>query len=155
MSGVRFRVVFRACIFGLLAVALQLSIYFGLVSLVSGWSFALDQFYTYWYYILGLALGFGTQIGLFTYLRSAIRLKQSASGGVLAAAGATSTLAMVSCCTHYLANIVPVIGISGLASFVGQYQTKIFWVGLAFNLAGIIFISSRIVKFHREGAGDV
>lgn len=143
------RVIFRSMIFGVIAASLQLSLYFGLVSALSGAGFALDQFVSYWYYITGLALGFGTQIGLFTYLRRAIRLKEMASGRILAATGATSTLAMISCCTHYLANILPIIGISGVASFVGQYQTRIFWVGLAFNLAGIIFITSRIIKFHR------
>ncbi|MBI5870986.1 MAG: hypothetical protein HZB44_08575 [Actinobacteria bacterium] len=143
------KVIIKSAFFGLIGASFQLSLYFGLVSLVSGWQFASDQFFNYWYFILGLALGFGTQIGLFTYLRNAIRMKQKASGKILAATGATSTLAMVSCCTHYLANILPIIGISGVASFVGQYQTKIFWVGLAFNLAGIIFISSRIIKFHK------
>lgn len=143
------RVIIKAVIFGLTGAIFQLSLYFGLVSLLSSRQFAWAQFLTYWYFILGLALGFGTQIGLFTYLRSAVRMRQKGSGKILAATGATSTLAMVSCCTHYLANLLPVIGISGVASFVGQYQAKIFWVGLAFNLAGIIFISSRIIKFHR------
>ncbi|MFA5802664.1 MAG: hypothetical protein WC911_09360 [Thermoleophilia bacterium] len=143
------RIIFRALFFGLIGATFQLSLYFGLVTLLSGPQFALDQFFLYWYFIVGLAIGLGTQIGLFTYLRSSIRRRQQASGKILAATGATSTLAMVSCCTHYLANVLPIIGISGVASFVGQYQTRIFWVGLAFNLAGIIFISSRIIKFHR------
>lgn len=145
----RARVIIRAFTFGLIGVSFQLSLYFGLVTLLSGRQYALDQFFTFWYFIIGLALGFGTQIGLFTYLRGAIRMKEKASGKILAATGVTSTLAMVSCCTHYLANILPVIGISGVAGFAGQYQTRIFWVGLAFNLAGMIFISSRIIKFHK------
>jgi len=148
------RVRIKSFFIGLIGASFQLSLYFGLVSLLSGRQYALDQFFSFWYYIIGLAIGFGTQIGLFTYLRGSIRMKEQASGKILAATGATSTLAMVSCCAHYLANILPIIGISGVASFVGQYQTRIFWVGLAFNLAGIIFISSRINKFHK-GARDV
>lgn len=146
------RVIFKSFLFGAIGAAFQLSLYFSLVSLLSGRQYAIDQFFDFWYYIIGLALGFGTQIGLFTYLRGVIKMKEKASGKILAATGATSTLAMVSCCAHYLANILPIIGISGVASFVGQYQTKIFWVGLAFNIAGIIYISNRISKFHRSGA---
>lgn len=148
------RVIGRSILFGSIGAAFQLTLYFGLVSLLSGAGFALDQFYSFWYYIIGLALGFGTQIGLFSYLRGAIRMKEKASGKILAATGATSTLAMVSCCAHYLANILPVIGISGAASFIGQYQTKIFWLGFVFNFAGIVFISNRIIKFHRVEAED-
>ncbi|MBE0429664.1 MAG: hypothetical protein IBX61_07300 [Thermoleophilia bacterium] len=144
------RIYIQSVIFGLLGASLQLALFFGLVALLSGGRSAVEQFFTFWYYIIALALGFGTQIGLFSYLRSAVRLREKASGKVLAATGTTSTLAMVSCCAHYLANILPIIGISGVASFVGQYQTRIFWVGLVFNLAGITFISSRVIKFHRS-----
>lgn len=144
------RMAARSIFFGLAGAALQLSLFFALVSLLSGTDFARSQFSAYRFYILGLSLGFGVQIGLFTWLRSAVRRKEQASRRVLAASGATSTLAMISCCAHYLANILPVIGISGVASFVGQYQTRIFWVGLAFNLAGIIYISRKIIRFYRE-----
>jgi len=56
---------------------------------------------------------------------------------------------MLACCTHYIANILPVIGAAGAVTLVAQYQVELFWVGLAFNLAGIIFIGSRIVSAGR------
>jgi Cu+-exporting ATPase len=53
---------------------------------------------------------------------------------------------MVSCCAHYLTNILPVIGAAGLVTLVADYQVELFWLGLAFNVGGIIYISNRI--FH-------
>ena len=69
---------------------------------------------------------------------------------MVVASGATSTGAMLACCTHYLANILPVIGAAGAVTLIAQYQVQLFWVGLAFNLAGIIFIGSRIVSAGRK-----
>lgn len=57
---------------------------------------------------------------------------------------------MVSCCTHYLANIAPVIGAAGLVTFATQYQVERFWVGLAFNAAGIVYITSKVVRATKE-----
>jgi len=50
---------------------------------------------------------------------------------------------MVSCCTHYLVNLLPVLGATGLVGFVGQYQAELFWFGIASNLAGVAYLGSR------------
>ena len=50
--------------FGTGALVLLLAIYFGVVSLISGMNFALEQFAAFWYFIVPLALGFGIQVGL-------------------------------------------------------------------------------------------
>ena len=71
-------------------------------------------------------------------------------GKVVGVSATTSTAAMISCCAHYLVNIVPILGITGLATFVAQYQINIFWVGLVFNLFGILFISNKIRKFRKH-----
>jgi Cu+-exporting ATPase len=127
---------------GALACAVMLGIYFGVLGALSGWDFALSEFSHYWYFVLALALGFGVQVGLYTYLRQ--RLTHHYAGRVVAATGTTSTLAMISCCSHYLANMLPVIGAAGLVTLIAQYQVELFWVGLAFNVAGILFIARRI-----------
>jgi Cu+-exporting ATPase len=138
----------KPLLFGALATLVMLGVYFGVLTLVSGWSFTVSQFTQYWYYVLPLTLGFGTQIGLYVYLRTQLA-NHHAGGKVVVASGATSTGAMLACCTHYIANILPVIGAAGAVTLVAQYQVELFWVGLAFNLAGIIFIGSRIVKARR------
>ena len=126
----------------------MLGVYFAIVSFISGWSFAVDQFAQFRYFIVALALGFGIQIGLYAYLRSAIY--HNASKGAVAVSGITSTVAMVSCCAHYLANILPIIGIAGVVSIIGQYQVELFWVGLAANAAGIVYITRQIKKLSQK-----
>ncbi len=137
--------------FGAAGFALMLSVYFGVVSLISGMSFTLEQFARFWYFIVTLALGFGTQVGLYAYLRNLVG-QASASVKVVAASGTTSTAAMVSCCAHYLVNVLPLVGATGFLSLVAQYQIELFWLGLAFNTAGILYILPRVVKAAREHA---
>src|SRR3990172_11358637 len=100
---------------GILAFGLVLGVYFGVLTLVSGWEFTLDQFATFWHFTVALAAGFGVQVGLYTYLRRLTR-HGDAAGKVAAVSGGTSTAAMISCCTHYLANVVPILGATGLVA---------------------------------------
>ncbi len=163
------KIILKSIWYGILASAFLLGIYFAVLTLVSGWNFAQDQFSTFWYFLVSLAVGFGIQMGLYTYLKNLIHYVKSktsqasadpqaelASNGVrgkdgegkiLGVTGTTSTAAMISCCTHYLANILPVLGTIGVVTFVAQYQIQLFWVGLLFNLGGIFYIANRIVKF--------
>ncbi|MDO8600982.1 MAG: hypothetical protein Q7R73_05285 [bacterium] len=133
---------------GFLGMAALLALYFAVVSFISGWPFALNQFSQFWYFIVSLSAGFGIQIGLYSYLRGAIR--ERASGGIIAVSGTTSTIAMVSCCAHYLANLIPLIGVSGAVALIGQYQIELFWFGLLANAIGIGYIISRIIKFLKQ-----
>ena len=130
---------------GALATLFLLILYFTIVSLVSGWIFAQDQFSKFWYFIVALAFGFGIQVGQYFYLKEIV--KRNVPKGMLATSGTTSTAAMVSCCAHYLANLLPVLGTIGIVTFVAQYQIELFWVGLLFNLGGILYITNRIIKF--------
>ena len=142
----RLNVIFSASVTGILGALALVGAYLLILTAVSGWDFTLDQFYTFWYFIVSLALGFGIQIGLYTYLRRAIH-RGDASGKVLAVSGTTSTAAMISCCTHYLTNILPFIGIAGFVTVVAQYQIELFWFGLASNAAGILYIGNKVLKF--------
>jgi Cu+-exporting ATPase len=139
----------KSTLYGILASAILLGVYFAVLMLVSGWNFALSQFADFWYFIVSLAIGFGIQIALYQYLKTLVHSGQG-MGKVVGVSGTTSTAAMISCCTHYLVNLVPVLGITGLATFVAQYQVKIFWVGLAFNIFGIVYISNKIIKLKKH-----
>jgi len=135
--------------FGIGAFIILLAIYFGVVSLISGMDFALEQFASFWYFIVLLALGFGIQVGLYTYLKN-LAGQHGASGKMVAVSGTTSTAAMVSCCAHYLVNILPVLGVTGILTVVAEYQVELFWVGLAFNAAGILYVGSKVVQAIKE-----
>jgi len=140
------KTVVKAIGYGVLAALLLLGFYFLILTSVSGWSFAQAQFAEFWFWVIALAIGFGIQIGLYAYLKSSIHSRH-AGGKVVAASTTASTAAMISCCAHYLVNILPVLGTSGLLVVIGQYQVQLFWVGLAFNLFGIVYIASRVIKF--------
>jgi Cu+-exporting ATPase len=131
-----------------LAFVALLTVYFGVLTAISGWAFTISEFARYWYYIVPLALGFGVQVALFIRLRQVVaRAKQT--GAMVAASGTTSTAAMISCCAHYLTTAAPVLGATGLVAFAAQFQVELFWLGLLLNAAGIIFIGTRLAKATR------
>ncbi|MDP4008925.1 MAG: hypothetical protein Q8P71_00680 [bacterium] len=137
----------RSAIYGFLGATALFTLYLAVLSAISGWTFALDQLTQFWYFIGGLAVGFGIQIGLFTHLKHLVH-NYGGTGNVLAVSGTVSTTAMLSCCAHYLVNILPVIGITGLVSFASQYQVEFFWVGVLFNIAGIMYIGQKIFAYN-------
>jgi len=139
----------KSIVRGIVTFLALLTVYFLILTLVSGWKFAEEQFVQFWPYVVSLALGFGIQFGLYSYLKEAVK-KQALAGRVLATTGATSATAMISCCAHYLTNILPILGVTGIVAFIGQYQIQFFWAGLFFNFLGIVYTGSKIIKFSRH-----
>ena len=142
------KIILTSTLKGFLAAFLLLIFYFSIVTLISGWDFAQGQFFEYWYFILVLAVGFGIQVALYFYLRDISR--QNISTKVLATTGTTSAAAMISCCSHYLVNILPVIGVAGFITLASQYQVQFFWIGIIANILGIAFIAAKIAKFSKS-----
>ena len=137
--------------FGAFAFGMLIAVYFGALTLVSGWNFTVNQFSEFWYYIVPLAAGFGIQVALYVRLRQVINSSRD-TGTVLAASGTTSTAAMISCCAHYLTNVAPVLGATGLVAFAAQFQVELFWAGLLFNLAGIAYVANKLFNASKEHA---
>lgn len=137
--------------FGALAAGLLLAVYFGALSALSGWTETASQFSKFWFYILPLAAGFGVQVALYAWLRQLLQRSRD-TGSVVAASGTTSTVAMVSCCAHYLANVAPALGATGLVAFAAQFQVEFFWIGLAFNAAGILYVATKLLAASRAHA---
>jgi len=140
------KILFASVLKGIGATLVLIAIYFMIVSLVSGWAFAKDQFRQFWYFVTTLALGFGIQVVLYSYLRSMIK---DVSPRVVATTGATSTVAMISCCAHYLVNLLPILGAVGIITIISQYQVQLFWVGLVFNFAGVIYMANKVYRFSK------
>ena len=141
-------------VYGMAAAAGLLGLYFLILTLASGWDLTVSQFFEFWYFVVSLAVGFGIQVGFYSYLRRAVR-RMDMSGKVVAVSGTTSTAAMISCCAHYLTNILPVVGAAGAIALVAQYQVELFWFGLACNFAGIAYMGRRVVQFSRAHAGTL
>ncbi|HBT91875.1 MAG: hypothetical protein UV57_C0028G0003 [Parcubacteria group bacterium GW2011_GWD2_43_10] len=141
--------ILTAAALGLLAAVALLTLYAVIVVAVSGWVFAEQQFSATWYFVVSLALGFGVQVGLYTYLRQSIT-QRHVGGRVVAVSGTTSTTAMLACCAHYLVNIAPLLGVAGAISIVAQYQQQLFWIGMLFNLAGIAYLMWKLSQFKKQ-----
>ncbi|MBE3577557.1 MAG: hypothetical protein IMX00_07675 [Limnochordales bacterium] len=77
------------------------------------------------------------------YLR---RLHQSRRMHSAVTAGSTgvSATAMLACCAHHLADLLPILGLSAGAAFVNEIKTPLAFVGLAVNLGGIAFMLYQI-----------
>jgi len=130
----------RAMLGGVSAALVLLGLYVGVLTVLSGWNFTICQFNEFWPFIVALASGFGIQVGLFLRLRQLTEIHHH-TNHIVAASGTTSTVAMLACCTHYLANVLPVLGAVGLVSMVAQYQVQLLWIGLIFNAAGLAYIT--------------
>jgi copper chaperone CopZ len=127
----------RPIAFGGIAAAALFGLYLGLITLAQGWEHATGLLAEDVWFVLPIMLGFGTQVGLFTYLHM---LRAAASAGGVAASTSTSTAAMLACCAHHLVDVLPVIGLSGAALFLGAYKTQLLWLGLGMNLAGVVYL---------------
>tara|TARA_B100000508_G_scaffold89939_1_gene70075 strand:+ start:418 stop:861 length:444 start_codon:yes stop_codon:yes gene_type:complete len=136
------RLIGNSVLLGTLAASLLLALYGAILTFVSGYAFMLDQWFQFWPYIVVLSVGFGVQVTLYVYLRQ--KVHEQVHGKVMAVSGTASTVAMISCCTHYLVNLLPVLGAAGLVVFVSQYQIQLFWFGIAANLAGIGYMIYKI-----------
>ena len=105
----------------------------------------LDQVGSDWYLLTPLAVGFGIQVGLVAELRRRHRMQASAAAAGGAGAGA-STLGMVACCAHHVADLAPFIGATGAATFLTAYRLPFIFVGLAVTAIGIAVSARRLAQ---------
>jgi len=142
----------RAYILGVLASFAVIGAYLGMNTLTSDWYFAKVQFNEYRWWIISLAIGLGIQVTLYTLFRSHHRgKKKTAANSSMAASGGVSALAMMACCSHYLATIIPLLGVSFLSAAavasLAQYQPYFFLAGIVSCLFGIWFMV-RMMQSH-------
>lgn len=131
----------RALRVGVLAAVLLAIGYSLIVGLASqSWSHLLGQWRTDAPFIALIAVGFGTQMGLYSYTRRIIRGDGKAVTGVAAGSTATSTTAMIACCLHHLSDVVPFLGLSGAATFLIAYKVPVVLLSLAANGIGIVLL---------------
>lgn len=138
--------------YGLVAASALLGFYLGLITLAQGWTHALEQLAEDRWFVAAITAGFGTQVGLFAYLRG---LHAAAAAGGLAASTGTSTTAMLACCAHHLVDILPVLGLSGAAIVLNAYKSPLLWLGIVMNLLGIIYLVRQISRGVNPGLAGV
>ena len=140
----------RPALYGLLGAAGLMAFYLGVITLAQDWQHAIEQLGEDRWFVGAIAAGFGLQVALFTFLRS---LHASARAGGMVASTGTSTGAMLACCAHHLADVLPVLGLSGAAAFLDAYKTPLLWLAILMNAAGAGYLLYQIRKHNASQAG--
>lgn len=109
------------------------------------WEHLADQVRLDWYYLVLIVGGFGTQVGIISELRRRHRLHHGAAAAGGAGAGA-STVGMVACCAHHLADLAPFIGATGAAAFLTDYRVPFMVLGIGVNAVGITIAARRLAR---------
>ena len=137
---------------GVLGAIFLTGVYLGIVSLAETPEHALDLFWQDKAFVIPILLGFGTQVGLYTLLRKGLYLPLHipAGGATTAAGGGMSTMAMVACCAHHVADVLPLVGLTAAATFLANWKIPFMVVGLLTNLIGIAIMLREILKARRH-----
>lgn len=136
---------------GALAGTLLLFLYFFVMSIASqSITATISQFNEMWYWIVILSTGFGIQAGLYFYLRDLVKRNNHSATGIAAASTGTSSVSMIACCAHHLTEILPLVGLSGAAIFLTNYQIPLIILGIIMNIGGIMYMLQVIQKFHEK-----
>lgn len=96
------------------------------------------------FFISGIIIGFGVQIGLWRYIKylGSVNIHKT----LPATSGAFSGTVMIACCSHYLMDILPILGLAGLSIFLTQYQNSLLAIGFTINILGIAYMLYIIQK---------
>jgi hypothetical protein len=136
----------RAGLWSIAAAAGLVLIYVGVLALANSLEHAFGEFTRLWYWMVPLVLGFAAQVGLFAYARAATQGEGTVHARGVAASGGTSTLSMVACCAHHLADVLPLIGLAGAATILAQYQNLFLLLGVLSNIVGLVYVLGLLHK---------
>jgi len=137
---------------GLAAAGALFGLYLFVLSLANSWSHAWQQYLLLKWWMTPLVLLFGLQIGLFTYLRGALKARHAsgAATGAVAATGGVSAGSMVACCLHHVTDVLPLVGLGAAALFLTTYQEAFLLLGLLSSLLGLAWML-KLAQEHRIG----
>lgn len=138
---------------GLAGATFLTALYFGIVSWAESPQHAIDLFLQDRWIVLPLVLGFGVQSALYISLKKKLFVPVASagpSGALTGAGGATSTIAMVACCAHHVADVLPILGLTAAAAFLAEYRTAFMYVGLGTTLVGILVMLLILLRERRN-----
>src|SRR3972149_3673624 len=138
---------------GLGGALLLTGLYFGIVSWAESPQHAAELFWEDRRIVLPVILGFSVQAGLYTILKLRLFVPIATigpSGPMMGAGGTTSTIAMVACCAHHVADVLPILGLTAAATFLAQYRIAFMLVGLGTTLLGILIMLYILFKARRR-----
>jgi hypothetical protein len=138
---------------GLAGSLLLTGLYFTIVSLAESPSHALELFWEDRAIVIPIILGFGVQAALYTVLKKRLFVPvqhTGPSGALTGAGGGMSAAAMVACCAHHVADVLPLVGLTAAATFLAEYRIPFMIVGLGTTLGGIVFMSVILLRERRK-----
>ena len=131
---------------GLAGALALVGLYLAIVTWAQGADHALELLWSDRLFVGLISAGFGTQVGLFVDLQLLQRAMARESVALAGAGTATSSISMVACCAHHLADVLPIVGLSGLAVFLVEFRTPLMLLGIATNLAGIAVMLRQLMR---------
>lgn len=144
----------RPIVMGFVATAGLMAFYVVVVRVGSGsaehlWSLMAEDAW----FVAAITTGFGIQIGLFTHLRRAMKAAHGRMSTAVAATGTGgSTVAMVACCAHHLADIMPLAGMTAASLLLSEYKRPLMTVGLVATAIGILWMLWQIRRHNQHYA---
>lgn len=128
----------RSAAIGLAGGGLLAGGFVAIVAGTAGWSHLTQQVESNWWLLAPLVAGFAVQLTLMVELRRRHRLAHAAAASVGAGA-AVSGVGMVACCAHHIADLAPIAGAVGAASFLTDAQRPLMAVGVGLNAVAVAF----------------
>lgn len=101
-----------------------------------------DQVRQDWWLLLPIVAGFGTQVALSSELRHRHHLHHL--GAATGTGTGASTVGMVACCAHHLADLLPVLGVTGIAAFLLDWRVPLMLLGIGVNAVAVAFAATRL-----------
>lgn len=138
---------------GLAGAIFLMAVYFVVISLAESPQHAVELFWQDRLIVIPIILGFGVQAALYTILKKRLFVPVSSSGPsgpMMGAGGATSTVAMVACCAHHVADVLPILGLTAAAAFLAQYRIAFMLVGLGTTILGIVVMLFILFKARQK-----
>ena len=128
-------------------------LYFAIVSLAESPSHAAQLFWEDRAIVLPIILGFGVQVGLYTVLKKRLFVPVAHTGpsaALTGAGGGMSAAAMVACCAHHVADVLPLVGLTAAATLLAEYRIPFMLVGLGTTISGILVMTVILVRERRK-----
>lgn len=140
--------ILKPLVFGIATSIILLSIYFSILTFANSFEHFTQEFKRMWYLLIPLVTGFGIQVGLYTYTKGFVKIRNITGATTsIAATGTVSTTSMVACCIHHISDVIPIIGISAASLFFTKYQAFFMIVGILSNIIGVTWML-KIIKEH-------
>lgn len=123
------------------------AVYVGVLALANSLAHVGSELTRLWPWLSVLVVGFAAQMGLFSYVRGAVKEHDMPSAGVVGSS-VTSTASMLACCAHHLTDVLPLVGLTSAALFLANYQRVFLVLGVGSNLLALTYLLAHMKK-HR------